>query len=210
MSLINYANIIHALVHSLLTLVLEALLVLVEHVGEEQVGQEVEADEHEEHEEESVEVVDAHRGQEDVREVRRREQDGHVAIGVLNRAKVLKALKRRPVEVVDCEREDQDVREDGHENVERVLQIANQAENLLAQLSCKRKKNADAHQIREVRVLHSKEAANQVNCGDSNVDAKESGAALLSFGLVAPLPLQACDGEEPGHAEEVDETGHGG
>ena len=132
MSIIDDANVGHALVHSFLAFLLEALLVLVEHVGEEQVGQEVEAHEHEEHEEERVEVVDVHCGQENVREVRSREQDCHVAIRVLDRAKVLEALESRPVEIVHCEREDQDVGEDGHEDVERVHQIADQTEALLA------------------------------------------------------------------------------
>ena len=132
MSIINDANIVHALGHSFLAFLLEALLVLVEDVGEEQVGQEVEAHEHEEHEKERVEVVNVHCGQENVREVRSREQNCHVAIGVLDRAKVLEALESRPVEIVDCERKDQDVGEDGHEDVEGVHQIADQTEDFLA------------------------------------------------------------------------------
>ena len=131
MSIINYANVVHSLVHSLLALGSESLLVLVKHVCEEQICQEVEPHEHEEHEKEGIEVVYVHRGQEDVWEVGSREQNCHVAIRVLDRAKVLEPFESRPVEIVNCERENQDIGEDCHQNIEGVHQVTQQTEALL-------------------------------------------------------------------------------
>lgn len=85
MAVEEQADVVHALLNSLLPFALQALLVLVEDVGEEQIGQEVEADQHEEHEEEGVEVVDVHGGKEDVGEVRRREQNRHVPVRIPDR-----------------------------------------------------------------------------------------------------------------------------
>ena len=78
---------------ALLSLLCLAEHILVKDVCSQQVCEEVEAHEHEEHEEECVEEVDVHGWEEDVGEVRRREQDRHVSVGILDRTKVLEAFE---------------------------------------------------------------------------------------------------------------------
>ena len=106
---------------------IQPLLIIVEDISQEEIGEEVEAGEHEEHEEEGVEEVHALGGQEHIRIVRRREQNRQVAVRVADRAKVLNAFERRAVEVVAGEDEDEDVGEDGDKDSAGLVQVLEEA-----------------------------------------------------------------------------------
>jgi len=98
-------NILEAFRDTSATLGLKSRHVLVEDICEEQIGQEVQTDEHETHEQECVEVVDVHRWQENVGEISRSEQNCHITVGVLKGIEAHDAFECRSVEVVDSQNE---------------------------------------------------------------------------------------------------------
>ena len=106
-------NVTSTLAAAFVASIVKSLLVLVEDISRQQVCQEVEACKHEEHEKERVPEVDALSWQENIRVVRRREQNGQIAVGVTNGAKVGDAFESGSVEVVHCEDKHQNVRKDG-------------------------------------------------------------------------------------------------
>ena len=121
---VNDFNVMKALLPALLSAIFQALLVLVEDVGSEEVGEEVEADEHEKHEEEGVEVVHSHSRQENVREVGSREKDGDLAVGILDRGEAKYTFEAWSVEVEYDEHKEEDVCENGDKNSHGVSKIA--------------------------------------------------------------------------------------
>lgn len=113
-------DVLMTLVCALRSTVLESGLVLVEDIGREQVGEEVESDKHEENEQETVPVVDVLGSEENVREVRSGEQNCDVPVSIFDCVELSHTFHHWSVEIEDCEHEEHDVGEDRGQDSEGI------------------------------------------------------------------------------------------